>query len=194
MPALNGTKHNGEIVWLGLVPEDVAEGSIRSQSRDRLTLDFGGTVGEHHHGETRASCVRVTDLYPQGTQIRNTRQLSVLAQEELDTIAAQMGLEQIDPVQMGASIVIRGIPDFSHVPPSSRLQAPNGTTLTVDMENRPCIWPGRMIEADHPGYGKAFKPAAAGRRGVTAWVERPGTLAIGDNLRLFVPDQPAWAP
>lgn len=131
-------------------------------------------------------------LYPEGTEIRNTQQISIVAQEDLDAIASEIGLETLDPTFLGATIVLRGIPDFSHVPPSSRLQAPSGLTLTVDMENLLCLWPAKEIEIDHPGRGKAFKPAAEGRRGVTAWVERPGALALGDRLRLFVPAQPGW--
>ena len=38
------------------------------------------------------------------------------------------------------------------------------------------------------------EPAAKGLRGVTAWVERPGCLRIGDPLRLHVPDQRPWRP
>ena len=79
------------------------------------------------------------------------------------------------------------------MPPSSRLQAERGATLVVDMENRPCVLPAKPIEAVLPGKGRAFKPAAAGRRGVTAWVEREGVLRVGDSLRLFVPDQAVWA-
>ncbi len=88
-------------------------------------------------------------------------------------------------------MVLRGITDFSHIPPSSRLQAPSGAVLTVDLENGPCVFPGREIEAEAPGFGNRFKPAARNRREITAWVEFPGALAIGDRLRLFVPDQPA---
>ena len=107
-------------------------------------------------------------------------------------LAADMGLDELDPALLGATLVIRGIPDLSHVPPSSRLQGPDGTTLVVDMENRPCHLPAREIDRDVPGAGGAFRRAAEGRRGVTAWVERPGALALGDALALFVPDQPAW--
>jgi len=74
------------------------------------------------------------------------------------------------------------------------LQGPTGVTVTVDLENRPCVLPGREIEAEKPGHGKRFKKAAEGRRGVTAWVERPGEIGIGDNLKLFVPDQQPWSP
>jgi hypothetical protein len=44
------------------------------------------------------------------------------------------------------------------------------------------------------GQGRAFKEAARDRRGVTAWVEREGRLALGEGLRLHVPGQRAWAP
>jgi hypothetical protein len=93
---------------------------------------------------------------------------------------------------LGATLVIAGIPDFSHVPPSSRLQAEGGATIVVDMENRPCTLPARPIETAHPGFGRAFKPAAQGRRGVTGWVEREGVLRIGQRVTLHVPDQPVW--
>lgn len=60
------------------------------------------------------------------------------------------------------------------------------------MENRPCVLPGREIEAEMPGLGKSFKPAANKRRGVTAWVERAGHFSIGDVLVLHIPDQRVW--
>jgi hypothetical protein len=107
-------------------------------------------------------------------------------------IAADMGLEGFDPGWLGASMVLSGIPDFTLIPPSSRLQFASGATLTVDLENRPCVLPAAEINKFHPGKGKKFKPAAAQRRGITAWVEREGTIAIGDEVRLHIPDQPRW--
>ncbi|RBW52979.1 sulfurase [Ruegeria sp. A3M17] len=191
MPVLRETEFTGEVVWLGHVP---AGGSIRAKAVDVLDLDFSGDKGERHEGLNRTSCVRVKNLYPQGTEIRNVRQLSVLSAEEMDATAKEMGLDRLDPSFLGVSILLRGIPDFTYLPPSSRLQVRDGVTITVDMENRPCVIPGREIEADQPGYGASFKPAAQGRRGVTAWVERPGQLRLGDRMTLFVPDQRAWAP
>lgn len=91
-------------------------------------------------------------------------------------------------------MVVAGIPDFTHVPPSSRLQGEDGATLVVDMLNRPCQEPAVTIERARPGHGRAFKAAAKGRRGVTAWVEREGTLRVGERLCLHVPAQRAWAP
>jgi MOSC domain-containing protein YiiM len=133
-------------------------------------------------------------LYPLETTIRNTRQITILSREELNAVATAMALDTISPELLGANMVLDGIPDLTHLPPSSRLQAENGTTLVIDRINLPCNIPARAIEKACPGKGKLFKSSAAGRRGVTAWVEREGTIEIGDELRLFVPDQRAWAP
>lgn len=190
MPALLPTRFYGHVSWLGRVVD--SEATLRAEALDTAELRFEGIDGECHGGMTRPACVRTKAQYPKGTEIRNVRQLSVLSAEELAQIAVEMGLDAIDPAWMGASLVIKGIPDFSHVPPSSRLQFPSGASITIDMENRPCIYPGREIEKDRPGFGPAFKPAAENRRGVTAWVEREGVVAVGDRVTLHIPDQPVW--
>jgi hypothetical protein len=94
-----------------------------------------------------------------------------------------MGLAAMDYAWVGASLVLEGIPDLTHLPPSSRLQGPDGVTLVVDMENLPCQEPAVTIEKALPGQGKGFKRAAEGKRGVTAWVEREGVLRLGDEMR-----------
>lgn len=190
MPALKPTEYVATIVWLGVVPE-LAKG-IRAEKRASLFASYAGFEEDIHAGLTRPSCVRVTQTYPKGTEIRNVRQLSVMSAEEMADIAVEMGLTELEPEHLGCSMVIEGIPDFTHIPPNARLQAASGATITIDMENRPCVLPGREIEADYPGHGSAFKAAAKDRRGVTAWVEREGLLKVGDSLRLFIPDQPAW--
>ena len=192
MSCLLKSEYSGTITWLGrvLTPED----SIKSEALNTVETTFDGIVGESHSGATRPSCLRVTMLHPKSTEIRNTRQLSILSAEENAEIAASIGLEQLDPSWLGASIVISGVPDFTHIPPGSRLQTAAGTTLTVDLENAPCNWPAKEIEADCPGHGKAFRSAAKGRRGITAWVERPGPLSIGDTVNLFIPTQRIWQP
>ncbi|QFT59098.1 Putative metal-sulfur cluster biosynthesis proteins YuaD [Sulfitobacter sp. THAF37] len=192
MPELLPTDHVGTILWMGMVPQN--RENIRSQALDRARATHAGFEGDFHAGLTRPSCVRVKAQYPQGTEIRNTRQFSILSAEEMAEIAAEIGVDTLDPRLLGASIVVQGIPDFTHIPPSSRLQSESGTTLTVDMLNGPCNLPAREIEKEAEGHGKGFKAAAMGKRGVTAWVEREGDLAVGDSLRLHVPAQRAWAP
>jgi len=192
MPALIPTDHYATVTWLGQVSGQAID--IRSSPITSSEVSFAGIEGDVHSGLTRPSCVRVTSQHPEGTEIANARQFSILSAEELADIAAESGLKELRPEWLGATLVLSGIPDFTHVPPSSRLQNEAGTTLVVDMLNRPCLYPAKEIEKDMPGFGKAFKPAADGRRGVTAWVERPGTLSVGDKMRLHIPDQRAWTP
>lgn len=190
MPALVPTQFTATITWLGRVSD--RKSTLRAEAQQEVMATFAGVEGEEHAGLTRPSCSRVTSQYPKGTEIRNVRQFSILSAEDLAAIAERMGVEAVDPAWVGASMVIKGIPDFTHVPPSSRLQTATGTTLVVDMENRPCHLPAKVIDEDAPGKGKAFKTAANGRRGVTAWVEREGVLRVGDTLTLHVPDQRPW--
>ncbi|PIE13543.1 MAG: sulfurase [Rhodobacterales bacterium] len=202
MPALLSTRFSARGTWLGCVVDRAV--GLESVALDRVELGWGGDEFEAHGGVTRESCSRVMGLHPKGTEIRNVRQISIVSAEDLAAIAEEIGLEEVRPEWLGASMVVEGLADFTHLPPSSRLQAPGGTTLVIDMENRPCIYPGKVIEAAHSGRGpgqdagngsgpgKVFMGAARGRRGVTAWVERPGQVRLGDTLRLHVPDQPAW--
>lgn len=190
MPILKPTPFFGRITFLGRVV--TKDGPVRSEPCESLTATFAGVEGEVHHGLTAPSCSRMTAQYPQGTEIANTRQISILSREELDEIAAKMGLDSLSPIHLGATMVVEGIPDFSHIPPGSRLQGASGATLVVNLNNRPCAFPAKGIEAAHPGKGKLFKPAAERRRGVVAWVEREGSFALGDSLRLHIPDQRAW--
>lgn len=192
MPVFLPTEYYAEILWLGAVLD--REATLASNPIESMDLTFAGPAGEVHGGLTRLSCSRVTGQYPRKTEIRNVRQLSVVSQENLDQIAGNMGLPLIKPHWIGASVVVRGIPDFTRVPPSSRLIAEEGPSLVVDMENRPCNLPVPVIRDDPEGGDPApkFKAAAKGLRGVTAWVEREGSIAIGDRMRLHIPDQPAW--
>ncbi|MEM8979682.1 MAG: sulfurase [Pseudomonadota bacterium] len=190
MPALKPTEFYGEITFLGAVPDRKA--ALASLALSSVDLTFAGYHDEDHAGLTRLSCSRVISQHPKNTEIRNVRQLSAVSHEEMQEVASQIGVEEFDPRWVGASLVLKGLPDFTHLPPSSRLQSEAGTTLVVDMENRPCHLPAPVIEADAPGAGKAFKTAAKNRRGVTLWVEREGPLRLKEKLRLHIPDQRAW--
>jgi hypothetical protein len=191
MAALKPTGFTGRITWLGTVANRDVQ--LQSTPVTRLRAGFDGPEGEAHGGLTRPACSRVKAQYPRNTIIRNTRQFSLMGAEDLAEIAQRMGLSLLDPALVGATMVIEGLPDFTHLPPSSRLQGANGATLVVDMENRPCVLPGKPIEAVHPGFGAKFKAAANGRRGVTAWVEREGVFALGEAVTLHIPDQRVWA-
>jgi MOSC domain-containing protein YiiM len=191
MPILKPTPYSGRITFLGRMigTYDL----LHSEPCDSVKATFAGIEGETHAGVAVPSCTRMTPLYRKATPIANTRQVSILSVEELAQIAAMMGLENLSPSLLGATMVVEGIPDFSHIPPGSRLQGTSGATLVVNLNNRPCTIPSRAIEAQHPGFGKAFTAAAKDRRGVVAWVEREGHFTLGDSLRLHIPDQRVWA-
>ena len=193
MPALIKTEYTAEVTFIGSVTS-MDRTELMAHGMQSVELGFAGIDGSVHAGENRASCSRVVTQYPKGTTIRNVRQLSIISEEELAEIGKEMGVDRPDPGRIGASLVIQGIPDFTHVPPSSRLQSEAGTTITIDMENQPCHFPGKSLEKADPGKGMGFKAAANDRRGVTAWVECPGPLAVGDILTLHIPGQRAWAP
>jgi hypothetical protein len=192
MPALVPTQYYATITWLGKTANRTT--GLKSEACDAVALTYEGITGEARAGLTRASCARTTRQHPVGTEIRNVRQLSVLAQEELGQIAQTLDFDDFDPSWLGASMVVQGLPDFTHIPPSSRLQGESGATLVIDMENHPCTLSAREVEHARPSHGIGFKPAAKGLRGVTMWVERPGTLRVDDQLRLHIPNQRAWQP
>jgi hypothetical protein len=194
MPPLIPTTHTARVTWLGYQPVPVEKLVITSAPLEVMPLTFAGYDGEVHAGLTRPSCSRVLKLYPRDTEIRNVRQLSIVSAEEMAEVARGMGLATMDYTWVGASLVLEGIPDFTHLPPSSRLQGPDGVTLVIDMENLPCQEPAVTIEKARPGLGKGFKAAAAGKRGVTAWVEREGILRLGDVMVLHIPAQRPWEP
>lgn len=164
--------------------EDLSSSRIAS-----VEVSYEGLQGESHSGLVRASCVRVRHQYPQGTEIRNTRQISIVSTEELAVIAEDMGIAGLQPEWLGANLLVSGIPRFSQIPPSTRMIFSGGASLVVDLENSPCKYPGEIIDRHHPGFGKLFAKAAVGRRGVTAWVEREGRINTGDSIDLFIPPQ-----
>lgn len=171
-------------------------GSERNATElDQVRVSYAGFEGDVYASLTRPACVRTKAQYAVGTSIRNVRQLSIVSAEELVTIGATIGLpEAVKPSWVRANLVIAGLPNFSQIPPSSRLVVDDGAALAVDMENEACAVPGKLIEQAYPGYGKRFRQAALGRRGVTAWVEREGILSVGAKIALHVPPQRVYEP
>lgn len=171
-------------------------GSERNATEcDRVRVSYAGLEGDAYASLTRPACVRTKAQYPVGTAIRNVRQVSIVSAEELIAIGQNMGLpEPVRPDWVRANLVIAGLPSFTQIPPSSRLVVENGAAFAIDMENEACAVPGRLIEKDYPGYGKFFRKAALGRRGVTAWVEKEGIISVGAKVALHIPPQRLYEP
>ncbi|MEO1490827.1 MAG: sulfurase [Pseudomonadota bacterium] len=192
MAILKKTALTGTVAWLGTVAD--SDASIAAESTDKVEVTWDGFTGDCHSRINRPSCVRVRAIYPkEGTEIRNTRQLSILSTEDLAEVSTRLDIPEVKPEWVGASMVVSGIPEFTLIPPSARLVFGNGTVLVADMENAPCRYPADLIEAAHPGHGKAFPKVAVNKRGITAWVEHPGSIALGDTFQLFIPPQRIYA-
>ncbi|NMO22455.1 MOSC domain-containing protein [Pyxidicoccus fallax] len=159
----------------------------RELAETRVT--FEGIEGDRHAGLTRSADVR-TPWFPKGTPIRNTRQLSLVSSEELAEVAEALGIPKVLAAWLGANLELAGVPRLTHLPPGTRLFFPEDAVLAVEGENEPCRGPGRVIEAHHPDKEKLasrFVKAAWRRRGLVAWVERPGLIRAGDEVRVMVP-------
>ncbi len=153
----------------------------------RATLE--GFEGDRHGGLTRRADARAP-FYPRGTEIRNSRQVSLVAEEELAEIAEDLGVAAIEPGWLGANLVTRGIPCLSRLPAGTRLFFPQRATLVIAEENHPCALPGRVLQGRYPDearLGARFVRAAQGRRGLVGWVERAGMIATGDRVEVVLP-------
>lgn len=160
---------------------------------DELPLGYEGIAGDFHAGLTRKSGSR-EPWYSRGTEMRNERQVTILSRPELAEAAAEMGLETIEPEWIGANITLSGLPMLSMLPASTLLFFEGGATLKVDFQNGPCKIAGASIarhvgRPDDVGLALAFVPAARRRRGILAWVEKPGTVKKGENVRVQLPEQ-----
>ncbi len=166
-------------------------GTIATARQAEVRVSMEGFEGDRHAGMTMLSGSR-TPYYPRGTVIRNSRQVSIVSTEELRLVAEAMGLPVLMAEWLGANLALRGVPNLTHLPPATRLFFPEDTVLVVEGENFPCVFPGQVIQAQHPdraGLATSFPKAAMHRRGLVAWVERPGVIREGDGVRVDVPRQ-----
>ena len=168
-----------------------------SKSVTSIPLSYGGIAGDFHEGLTRESGAR-EPWYKRGTEMRNERQLSILSEEELVEIAANMALDKVDAGWIGANLVFEGIPHLSFLPPRTLIMFENGTTLRIDGYNAPCRYAGGSISKhlgeeadDHERTDTALKftEAAYMKRGLVAWVECEGEIHEGDEFTARVWEQ-----
>jgi len=160
--------------------------SLVTTPQAQVQVSFAGVEGDRHAGLTMLSGGR-TPFYPRGTEIRNLRQVSIISEEELAEVAGAMDLPELKPEWIGANLLLRGIPKLTSLPPMTRLMFSNGVVLMSAGENAPCKIAGNAIQAmvpQKPGLSSLFCSAALHRRGITAWVELPGTLRPGEEIKL----------
>ncbi|MET3577813.1 hypothetical protein ABID19_000828 [Mesorhizobium robiniae] len=170
-----------------------ASDHFETRSVDELLLGFSGIDGDFHAGMTRRSGGR-EPWYPRGTEMRNERQLSVVAADELAIVAGRMGIAEIRPEWIGANLLIEGLPHLSMLPSGTLLFFKGGVTIKVDAQNGPCRIAGRSVAenagmADHETGALLFPKVAKRLRGLVAWVEKPGRITTGEEISVRVPEQ-----
>jgi hypothetical protein len=164
-----------------------------TEAADAVRLGFDGIEHDVHAGPTRRSGSR-EPWYPRNTEMRNERQLSIVAADELALVASRMAIAEIRPEWIGANLVIEGVPRLSMLPAGTLLFFANGVTVKVDAQNGPCRIAGQSI-AERAGMpdvkaGALLFPKAAKRlRGLVGWVEKPGTITAGEKVSVRVPEQ-----
>lgn len=163
------------------------DGSDVPVAVDPLVLDWGGPVGDRHHGLTMRSDTRQKEHYPRGTEIRNHRQVSLVDAGEMAKVAAALGIERIEPGLIADNVFTEGIDDLTALPPLTRLVFERGAVLVLWGENTPCTIAGGMVAARHGTRPESFPKAAHKLRGVTGWVEHPGEVRPGDAVEIRVP-------
>jgi hypothetical protein len=171
---------------------------FETRRTEAINLGFDGIAGDFHCGATRRSGSR-EPWYPRGTEVRNERQLSIVATDELAVIAAAMNLPEIKPEWIGANLVIEGVPRLSMLPSGTLLFFKGGVTVKVDAQNGPCRFAGRSIAenakmADHEAGALLFPKVAKRLRGLVGWVERPGWIATGEAVSVRIPEQWIYRP
>ena len=168
------------------------ENGILSTSQEQVRVTWAGFAGDRHAGVTMPSGSRQKKHFPRGTEIRNTRQVSILSQEELAAVAAEIGLDAVAAEWVGANLLLSGIPELTRLPPGTRLYFSGGVSIVVEEENFPCSIAAQSVQEQLPGIpeaGSQIVKAAMHRRGVVAWVECPGTIRPGEAVSVSVPEQ-----
>ncbi|MEP9388719.1 molybdenum cofactor sulfurase [Mesorhizobium sp. KR9-304] len=169
------------------------KGSFQTEAVAELVLGFDGIAGDFHAGATRRSGGR-EPWYPRGTEIRNERQLSIVAHDELAVVAGRMGLAELKPEWIGANLAIEGVASLSMLPAGTLLFFAGGVTVKIDGQNKPCRYAGQAIAEnaampDREAGALLFPKSAKRLRGLVGWVEKPGRIVAGEAISVRVPEQ-----
>jgi len=176
----SGESVPAQVVATHVWPQD---GPVPVAKQD-LELDWGGAIGDRHHGLTMSSNTRQANVFPRGTTIRNHRQLSLVDEAELAEIAVNLGLPLLAPGVIADNICTRGIANLTQLPPMTRLVFSGGAVVMLGGENLPCVIAGGLVQERYDTRAEAFPKAAMGLRGVTGWVEHPGVISAGQSIQI----------
>ena len=169
-----------------------ANEDLSKEAHPSIDVKLDGIVGDKHRGYVR-KCWE-GDKQPEGSERRNERQWSAISVEELEDIAAQMGVDgPVTASSVGANLCISGVPQLSRLPKGTVLHFPSGCDLIVEEYNPPCKYMSE-IQAKLHGIesNTAFSKAAKLTRGIVGVVESAGTISAGDEVRIDIYETPSW--
>jgi hypothetical protein len=84
-------------------------------------------------------------------------------------------------------MMLSGVPGLTQLPAGSRLYFENGVGIVIEGENMPCTTAGGSLQnqfPDRPELTTAFPKKAIGKRGLVAWVEKPGVIRKGEAVTI----------
>ena len=159
---------------------------VRKQPRANIELRLDGIVGDRHSGDMKKADGRDKGV-ERGALIRNWRQWSAVSTEELQLIASNLNIPELDGVLLGPNLVISGISGFTQLQKGSLLKFPHAALL-VEEENAPCTKAGKLVATAHKDTTQhAFVKSARGLRGLVGVVSEPGTIRVGDFVEVVPP-------
>lgn len=170
--------------------------TLVSERKDIVRVLNNGLEHDRHTSWFRGADKRAP-FYKKGTKIWNSRQISIVSEEELKEIAENMNIPEIKPEWLGTNLCLKGIPDLTLLPPGTTIYSPDlyggqDVGLYITALNKPCIHPGKVIQENYPDIPKLalnFSKAAHELRGVVAIVEQPGCIQTGSSVKVWIPDQ-----
>ncbi len=150
----------GTVKWIGL--RSVKRGPINVV--DKAHADDQGLSGDFFKGPPKAP-----------------RQVTLILEEHIETMAKILGRDAIDPVLLRRNIVVSGI----NLMALKQCEFQIGEAVLFGTGNcAPC---SLMEENLGPGGYNSMR----GHGGLTAYVVKPGQIAIGDQIKLLTASETA---
>ena len=160
--------------------------AVRKEDCALIEVRPEGIVGDRHAGALKKADSRDKGI-ARGTMIRNWRQWSAVATEEMAVIAAGLNLALLDGALLGPNLIVSGIENFTKLPPGTLLRFPEAV-LFVEAENDPCTHAGKAVKLDNSEVNpNHFVKAALGKRGLVGTVHTPGMIRVGDIVEVILP-------
>ena len=173
-------------------------GTLSKAAQRSLEFAFDGIVGDRHRGLTRKAWEH-TDKQPCGTERRNERQWSAVAQEDLDQASQVLSLTKaLNAGDVAVNLSIAGVPEFSRLPRGTTLTFEGGVVLIVEEYNPPCSRMSKYVSECHEAttgvaLGETdFIEASKFSRGLVGVVEVPGVVSVGEGVLVAPEVLPKW--